>query len=70
MDRGAAGRGGWDLRLNDGAKNPLLPLVSGGFGDDAEPVAFGVELPQVFQLGVAQILCGSDGNSHGLIVGE
>lgn len=59
-----------DSGADEGAKNLLLCFVGGGFGDDAEPVAFGVELPQVLQLGVTQILCGSDGDSHGLVVSE
>ena len=39
-------------------------------GDDAESVAFGVELLQVRQFCVAEVFGGCDGDSHGFVVGQ
>ena len=39
-------------------------------GDDAESVAFGVELLQVRQFCVAEVFGGCDGDSYGFVVGQ
>ena len=39
-------------------------------GDDAESVAFGVELLQVRQFCVAEVFGGCDGDGHGFVVGQ